>query len=289
MINAVQNYSVQEKYSLQPAKCKIIKSGKQLTEDPFNFDLNGERLENVETAVHLGITHHKNNGKTIKTHIDGNISKARRTMYSLMGTGLHGKNGLNPVSCLQLFHVYVLPVLLYGLEILLPGPGQLAPIETFNRKCLKQILSLPNNTGDCAVYILSGTLPLTNRIHRVALGVFGSICRSENSIERELAERQFLVSKGLKESWFTKVKALLIKYNLPSPFYMLDNPPQKLCWKRTVKKEVLAYWTSEITSMSSLYKNTTTISKEQFQRGKLHTSLSSVQTSSNDVQRLPIK
>jgi hypothetical protein len=32
---------------------------------------------------------------------------ARRTIYSLTGTGLHGTNGLPPTTCIKLFNTYV--------------------------------------------------------------------------------------------------------------------------------------------------------------------------------------
>jgi hypothetical protein len=41
-----------------------------------------------------------------------------------------------------------------------------------------------------AVYILAGAIPIENRIHKIALGMYANICRTTNSIEREIAERQ---------------------------------------------------------------------------------------------------
>ena len=133
LITTVENYSQHEKYLLQPAKYKFLKSGKQKVQDDNELILNDTAIKSANTAVHLGITHNSNHRKTIPTHIQENISKARRTMYSLMGTGLHGKNGLNPTTSLKLFQIYVLPVLLYGLEILLPDTKQLEPVEVFYR------------------------------------------------------------------------------------------------------------------------------------------------------------
>jgi hypothetical protein len=37
-----------------------------------------------------------------------------------MGTGLHGENGLDPETSISLLKTYILPILTYGLEILLP-------------------------------------------------------------------------------------------------------------------------------------------------------------------------
>ena len=71
--------------------------------------------------------------KISSTQIHGNVEKSRRTLYSLLGAGLYGKNGLNPTACLHLLQVYVIPVLTYGLEILLPSRTGLQTLEIFYR------------------------------------------------------------------------------------------------------------------------------------------------------------
>jgi hypothetical protein len=48
----------------------------------------------VDKATHIGITRSDTN--SARTTVDENIRKARRATYSLMGTGLHGENGLDP-------------------------------------------------------------------------------------------------------------------------------------------------------------------------------------------------
>jgi hypothetical protein len=51
-------------------------------------------------------------------HIIGFFLKtARRTVFALMGAGLHGLNGVNPKVGIHLIQIYVMPRLLYGLEI----------------------------------------------------------------------------------------------------------------------------------------------------------------------------
>ena len=125
-----------------------------------------------------------------------------------MGAGLHGKNGLNPTACLHLLQVYVIPILTYGLEILLPSRTELQTLEIFYRKILKQILSTPTNTADPAVYILAGAIPIESRIHKLALGMnrmYANICRTTNPIEREIAERQLGMKAINDNSWFSKI------------------------------------------------------------------------------------
>jgi hypothetical protein len=60
---------------------------------------------------------------------------------------------------------YVLPILYYGLEILLPTGKILEQLNIHYKKVLKQILSLYINVADPTIYILSGLLPIEAEIH----------------------------------------------------------------------------------------------------------------------------
>jgi hypothetical protein len=58
----------------------------------------------------------------------------------------------------SLYKTYVQPVLMYGLEIVQPKQTNLKKLEVFQKNILKQILSLPTNAPDPAIYIISGLL-----------------------------------------------------------------------------------------------------------------------------------
>ena len=138
-----------------------------------------------------------------------NIQKARRAMYSLMPAGLHGENGLDPQTAVHVFQIYVLPVLLYGLEVAVPSKSNLDTLEKFLRTSLKQILSLPTSTASPVVHILTGILPVEAMVHKRILALFGSICRlNEDSVEKRLCRRQISVKSYSSHSWFIIVKEL---------------------------------------------------------------------------------
>ena len=60
----------------------------------------------------------------------------------------------------------VLRVLLYGLQLVLPCKTLINEMETYQKKLLKQILSLPTSTADVAVYVISGFLPVEDQIDK---------------------------------------------------------------------------------------------------------------------------
>ena len=83
-----------------------------------------------ERAIHLGITRAEK-GESV-FNVNDRISLARRTSYSLMNTGLHGTNGLSPEASYVIYRAYVLPRLLYGLEVLSLTQGQLDLLSRYH-------------------------------------------------------------------------------------------------------------------------------------------------------------
>lgn len=161
-------------------------------------------MPEVEQAIHLGIIRTQTTKQNIQANVDENIKKARRSAYSLFGCGFHGRNGLDPESLLHIYKTYIIPVLLYGMELLVPHSKPLEQLELFHKRTLKQILSLPTSCPDPAVYILSGICPIEAQIHIKVLTFYNNIChQSEASIEKSLARRQLTVRGDNSNSWFT--------------------------------------------------------------------------------------
>jgi hypothetical protein len=59
---------------------------------------------------------------------------------------------------MSIIRTFILPILTYGLEIVLPKGKYLDNINRQYKKWIKQILSLYINVADPAVFILAGTL-----------------------------------------------------------------------------------------------------------------------------------
>ena len=227
--------------------------------------------------MHMGILRSKT---TEDSAVKENVSKARHTFYSLMPSGLHGENGLDPDTSIYLMQTYVMPVLVYGLEVVLPKQKHLDTLERFNRKFLKLILSLPVNVADPAVYILTGTLPVEAVLHKQVLTLFGKICRlPQTSIERQLADRQSYGS----HSWFIAVKEIFIKYNLQDPRRLLEDPPSKHKWKRIVNTQVNVYWEERIKASAVLYSSLRFLNVNNLKSGMRHPLI----TSMGNIREVP--
>ncbi|VDI46248.1 Hypothetical predicted protein [Mytilus galloprovincialis] len=156
-----------------------------------------------DKSPHLGILRSTTSQKTQDATVEQNITKSRRAAYSLMSAGMHGENGLDPSTAIQLFKTFVQPILTYGLEVILPTSKNLLKLETFQKKILKQILSVPISAPDPSVYIMSGILPIEAQIDQKSLNLFNNICnQNENHLEKKIARRQ-LIAKNQERKCHT--------------------------------------------------------------------------------------
>lgn len=290
LINISVDYSNMEHYLLQPVKSVVLSvpapRSKDKSEDVHQWTLKDEPMPNVPETMHMGIMRSAN---TEQSATRENIQKARRTLYSLMASGLHGENGLDPESAIQLMQTYVIPVLVYGMEIVLPKQKYMDMLEKFNKKFLKLILSLPVTAADPSVYVLSGTLPIEATIHKRVLTFFGNISRlSKISIEHQLAVRQLSVKSFSSHSWFIAVKEIFMKYNLPDPLNLLENPPTKFQWKKTVNEYVNTHWEKQVRESAVLYSSLRFLNVSEFSCGKRHPLLRSL-GNIREVPRISIK
>ena len=100
-----------------------------------------------------------------------NITTATSAVHKLMGTGLHGENGLDPETAVSLLQTSVFPIPFYGSEVIVPNENALNILETQYKKLHKQILSLPTKMTDYAIYMLSGLLPVRAILHKRMLSL----------------------------------------------------------------------------------------------------------------------
>ncbi|MES9884980.1 MAG: reverse transcriptase family protein [Sedimenticola sp.] len=290
LINTAVDYSKMERYILQPTKSVILPinttSRKAKCIYDYPWTLNGDKMPVVESTMHMGILR---SAATDETSVDENIKKARRTIYSLMASGLHGENGLDPETSLHLMQTYILPVLIYGMEVILPKVKLVDKLEIVNKKFLKQILSLPTTVANPAVYILSGTIPVEGTIHKRALTLFGNISRlQDESLEKQIAERQLNVKNMESSSWFIAVKKILLKYELNDPLELLNNPPQKLYWKKTVNTAVNNFWKERIKQHAAQYSSLKYLNLDLYEPGKRHPLIENIKNE-REINRVSVK
>lgn len=91
--------------------CSI--TGGKRSDSELNIFLGGDRVDASNSTVHLGIQR----DTTGKVDIEGRIDLGRKTAYSLMGAGFHGGNGLRAAQNGHIWSTFVIPRLIYRLEV----------------------------------------------------------------------------------------------------------------------------------------------------------------------------
>jgi hypothetical protein len=204
----------------------------------------GELLTVNAEGTHIGVV--QSPDATNEKRARSNIAAARATVYSMFGAGLHGENGLNPRYSIHLWNTIALPCLLNGTEVWRLNPRETEPLEVFQRSVLRQLQGLPDSAANAAVYLLSGVLPVTARIHMRVLTYFRSVVADRTSREYKLALQQLALKEEGSHSWFTYVEDILHQYQLPNPHDILASTPAKEGWKLLVKKTIFLHWRKEI-------------------------------------------
>ena len=120
LVSEAEDFSVMEFFVIQPVKGVVLPVPypmRELKDCDIQIKIDNKNLPDVSQTMHMGIMRSAN---TQESALQENIKEARRTIYSLMGAGLHGENGLDPDTSIHLLQTYVIPILVYGLEVVLP-------------------------------------------------------------------------------------------------------------------------------------------------------------------------
>ena len=125
MANVIKRHAKTDRVTIHPVKTKavLLHKHKSVSKDSFQLKMGDNTIELSPTTTHIGILRAETRENTI--NIDERLSLARWTLYALFNTGVHGPNGLNQKVSLNIYQCYVIPRLLFGLEVLPLNIGQL--------------------------------------------------------------------------------------------------------------------------------------------------------------------
>ena len=133
-VSTAEDYSIMEEFLIQPDKSVVLPVPSKAAEKPdsdIQIMVADKAMPVVTQTMHMGIMRSANSQESA---VQENIKKARRTVHSLMGAGLHGENGLDPDTSIHLLQTYVIPILVYGLEVVLPTGVYLDKLDRVHKK-----------------------------------------------------------------------------------------------------------------------------------------------------------
>ena len=255
------------------------------------FRLNDQPLETTKGEVHLGI-HRSSDGRNDVTTVE-RLKSARRACYSMRDSGLRGLDGAGPEIALSQYCQFVIPTLLYGLEALVLEADNIEKLERYHRRNLRYIQHLPQSTAIPAVYLLLGTLPIEAQVDIRLLTLFRNVITPNPSVPpalyiREIVARQLITTSDESNSWARHITKILAKYNLPSAYTLLDNPPKKLVWKHAVKAVVQDEWSRRLREEAEMKSTLRYLDIQACRMGSIHPVWRDIHTDL-DIKKATIK
>ena len=88
-------------------------------------------------------------------------------------------------------------------------------LESFHRKSIRYLQSLPQRIATAAIYLLVGVIPIEAALHKRTLSLLYSMLASDNLKIKEIINRQISVNYD-EDSFFCNIRDILILYDLPS-------------------------------------------------------------------------
>ena len=253
MMSICHDYATDHQEILHPTKSVVVELYRRETAGEHGSDMNTLRLGDDPVTVapdftHLGLQWAA--GKTTPS-IDERVKSARRTAYSLMGVGLHGRDGLDPPTSASLVTTYITPRLLYGLSATNIPKNLLRQLSQFHKTLLRQIQGLPQNTACSAVYLMIGSIPIEGLLDLSQLSLLGAISRLDYlSPLRQTAVRQLSLKSDKSRSWFINTAKLGTQYGLDI-YNIILHPWPKLTWKKHTRYLVTQFWFNKLKEEAS--------------------------------------
>ena len=239
-------YCAEYRVKLVPSKTKLL----GLSKPKHEFLVQYAKLTNrvtiedvgvsfVEDAEHVGIIRSTHGNMP---NILNRISCYKKALGAIGSSGMARSHRGNPAATIRVHKLYAEPILFTGLASLVLLSSEIKMISSHHKKTLQFLQRLHENTPRAVVYFLGGSLPAEALLHMRQLSLFIMICLCPNDPLFRHGTYILNNCRPSSKSWFFQILALCEKYGLPHPIELMENPPTKMTFKKTVKLQVLAYW-----------------------------------------------
>ena len=201
--------------------------------------ISGRPIPFSDSSEHVGILRSAEGGNM--PHVLGRVSAHTRALQGVLHCGLARGHRGNTAAGLKLERIYGAPVLLSGVAALVLSSPELATLHQQYKVMVRNLARLPQNTPECFIMLLGGTLPATALVHLGMLTLLGMVARlGPSGILNKLGRHALLL--GAPRSWFVQVRHITLKYGLTDPLLVLQQPSTKGQWKTSCRAAVTKWW-----------------------------------------------
>ena len=221
-----------------------------------NFFINGEPLEPVKSFCYLGFEVVPSG---IVTHAMNVLNdKAKKALHPLLSA--IAKFDLPGKLSIHLFHTFISPILLYGVEnwsilseldierfdeLYIFNKTEKAKTDIVHRKLLKFVLGLSKTCHNIAIYGDTAEIPLSLKGYRLMLNYWKRLCSLP---ERSLAKKALIENANIRSKWIRTIEKLVRLFNLIEvPFKKFKNKTKSAIptyfetnWKSKLRNEEIS-------------------------------------------------
>ena len=237
--------------TLCPTKTKLLRVSNvdKIDMETFNpIEIDGKEIKFSSVAEHVGILRSSDGNLP---NLMNRIACHKKSLGATLSVGLARNHRASPLVGLRVEQMYATPVLLSGLASLVLSESELSLLDSHFKETTQNIQKLLAKTPRAVVYFLAGCLPLRAILHLRQLTLFGMVARLDG--DPLLIHARNILSRGKpsSKSWFWQIRDICLQYNLEHPLVILENPPSKEKFKKTIKSHVINYWENKLRSEAS--------------------------------------
>ena len=260
LVHLTELYCARYRVKLEPSKTKLLVYCPDKQSFLVDHALNSQtiKLNNIPVKIvnetdHVGVLR---SAVGNLPHILQRIARHKKALHALLPAGLARRHRGNPAASLKVSQIYGTPVLLSGTASLVLSQAELDILDGHYLHTLIKLLRLHDKTPGPIVYFLAGSLPASALLHQRQLSLLNMICNLKNDPLQKHAYHALLLSKFHPKSWFVQVRNVCLRYGLPHPLELLENPLPKIKFQKLVKQKIAEFWhrqlSAKIDSLSSL-------------------------------------
>ncbi|VDI15366.1 Hypothetical predicted protein [Mytilus galloprovincialis] len=112
LLDIVENCTKRDLVTINPNKSDLVPITK--CQSNFSVYLGKDEITQKSETKHLGLIRNSKN----KLNTEDRLKLARKTLYALLGPGLHARKGMSPIVAYKIWKTDVIPRALYGIEVM---------------------------------------------------------------------------------------------------------------------------------------------------------------------------
>ena len=240
-LDIFQLYCEAWKLEINVTKTKIMVFNKRKAQHNFEFFIQGNRIEVVDSYSYLGLIFKYN----------GNFSEAKKKLVnqaqkSLFSIYKNIRNQAIPIDLqLKLFDSMVEPILLYGSEVW--GFENIKIIEQVHLSFCKRILKVRSSTPNYMVYAELGRFPLEIPVKIKMISFWRKLLYSE-----KLSSNMYRLLFSLKKNglynfkWLDYIESIFNDIGMGYVFANQDNSNYNMLIKQILQDQFIQKWHNDV-------------------------------------------